>query len=215
MGRGLALRFAAAGRRVVLGSRRSERAEEAAREVIRRLPDAEIVGTSNGEAITQASIVVVTLPFEHTCALLRELKDRFSAAQIVVSTGVPLASAVGDAPVRTLGVWQGSCAELVASCLPAGVSVVSAFQNVSAERLQLIDVPVDCDVVVSGPREARRCVMALCQQIPGLRGIDGGSLENARVVEALTVLLIGMNRRYKVERGIGVRFTSLPGDADS
>jgi predicted dinucleotide-binding enzyme len=87
---------------------------------------------------------------------------------------------------------------------------VSAFQNVSAHRLQSLPEPVECDVVVSGAKEPRERVMELCGLVPGLRGVDGGPLANARIVESVTALLIGMNIRYKVSEGIGVRFTGLP-----
>ena len=100
--------------------------------------------------------------------------------------GVPLASAVGDAASRMIGVWQGSCAELVAALVPEGVHVVSAFQNVSAHRLQHLAEPVECDVVVSGEKVPRTRVMELCALVPGLRGIDGGPLSNARIVESIT-----------------------------
>jgi NADPH-dependent F420 reductase len=124
--------------------------------------------------------------------------------------GVPLATAVGDAASRMVGVWQGSCAELVAALAPKGVHTVSAFQNVSAHRLQSLPEPVECDVVVSGAKEPRQQVIDLCSLVPGLRGVDGGPLANARIVESVTALLIGMNIRYKVSEGIGVRFTGLP-----
>jgi hypothetical protein len=91
------------------------------------------------------------------------------------------------------------------------VEVVSAFQNVSAHRLQDLDAEVECDVLVSGPPDPRRRVMALCALVPGLRAVDGGSLGNARIAEALTALLIGLNARYEVPEGIGIRFTGLPG----
>jgi hypothetical protein len=87
---------------------------------------------------------------------------------------------------------------------------VSAFQNVSAHRLQTLDEPVECDVVVSGPKEPRQRVMELCPLVPGLRAIDGGPLANARIVESITALLIGLNVRYRVSEGIGVRFTGVP-----
>jgi NADPH-dependent F420 reductase len=124
--------------------------------------------------------------------------------------GVPLAAAIGDGAVRTLGVWQGSCAELVASLIPKGVEVVSAFQNVSAHRLRDLAHPVECDVVVSGAKAPRESVIQLCGLVPGLRGIDGGPLANARIVEQITALLIGLNIRYKVPHGLGLRFTGLP-----
>ena len=123
---------------------------------------------------------------------------------------VPLAAAIGDGAVRTLGIWQGSAAELVAALVPEGVAVVSAFQNVSAHRLQHLDEPVDCDVVVSGPKAAREDVMGLCALVPGLRAVNGGPLSNARIVEEITALLIGLNIRYRVPEGLGIRFTGLP-----
>ena len=209
-GLGLALRFARAGRRVVIGSRKSERAEAAAAEVTGRIPGAEVVGFENAEAAARGGIVILSVPFEHVAATLKDVKAALRPGQTVVSMGVPLATAIGDGAVRTLGVWQGSCAELVASLVPQGVAVVSAFQNVSAHRLLDLDHPVECDVVVSGEREARERVTALCALVPGLRGIDGGPLANARIVESLTALLIGLNVRHRVPAGIGIRFTGLP-----
>ena len=141
---------------------------------------------------------------------MKSVKERLAAGQIVVSMGVPLATAIGDGAVRTLGVWQGSCAELVEALVPKGVHIVSAFQNVSAHRLQHLEQSVECDVLVSGPKEARERVIALCALVPGLRGIDGGPLANARIVEAVTALLIGLNIRYDVSDGVGIRFTGLP-----
>jgi len=94
--------------------------------------------------------------------------------------------------------------------LPPGVEVVSAFQNVSAHRLQHLAESVDCDVVVSGGSEPRKLVMGLCSLVPGLRAVDGGPLSNARIVEQLTALMIGLNVRYKVREGTGIRFTGLP-----
>jgi hypothetical protein len=209
-GLGLALRFAAAGRPVAIGSRQAERAAQAAREVRRQVPSGDLEGLVNAEAVSRAPIVILSVPFEHTAATLASVREALVPGRIVVSMGVPLATAVGDAPVRTLGIWQGSCAELVASLVPEGVQVVSAFQNVSAHRLQELAQPVECDVLVSGPKAARGRVMELCELVPGLRAIDGGPLANARIVESITALLIGLNSRYKVAAGIGIRFTGLP-----
>ena len=209
-GLGLALRFARAGQRVVIGSRKAERALEAAEQVRKQVPAAAVEGRENAEAVVGASIVILSVPFEHTADTLKALREKWVAGQIVVSMGVPLASAIGDGAVRTLGVWQGSCAELVAALVPGGVLVVSAFQNVSAHRLQHLALPVECDVVVSGAPAPRRRVMELCGLVPGLRGVDGGPLANARIVEAITALLIGLNARYKVAEGIGLRLTGLP-----
>jgi len=208
-GLGLALRFAKAGRPVVIGSRKEERALEAAENVKRQVSGADVLGQGNAEAATGAGIVILSVPFEHTASTVKGIRDQLEPGQIVVSMGVPLATAIGDGASKMIGVWQGSCAELVASLLPKGVHTVSAFQNVSAHRLQQLEDEVECDVVVSGAKDPRETVMSLCELVPGLRGINGGVLANARIVEAWTALLIGMNIRYKVSEGIGVRFTGL------
>jgi len=154
--------------------------------------------------------VILSVPFEHSASTVKGVRDQLREGQILVSMGVPLATAVGDGAARTIGIWQGSCAELVKSLVPRGVEVVSAFQNVSAHRLQNLEESVECDVVVSGSKSARERVMALCPLVPGLRAVDGGPLSNARIVEQMTALLIGMNMRYKTPEGLGVRFTGLP-----
>jgi NADPH-dependent F420 reductase len=210
-GLGLALRFARAGRPVVIGSRKLDRARTAAEKVQAAVPGADVTGFENADAATRAPLVILSVPFEHTSATVKGIRASLVPGQIVVSMGVPLATAIGDGAVRTLGIWQGSCAELVAALVPEGVPVVSAFQNVSAHRLQALDEPVECDVIVSGDPEPRKRVMALCGLIPGTRAIDGGPLANARIVESLTALLIGLNARYKVPEGLGVRLTGLPG----
>jgi NADPH-dependent F420 reductase len=209
-GLGLALRFAKAGRPLVIGSRKLERAVEAARKVREAVPGAEVEGLLNEDATAGAPVVILSIPFEHFVSTLKTIRERLVEGQIVVSMGVPLATALGDAAVRTLGVWQGSCAELVAGFVPKGVQVVSAFQNVSAHRLQRLEEEVACDVVVSGPKEPRERVMELCGLVPGLRAVDGGPLANARIIESITALLIGLNVRYKVPEGLGIRFTGLP-----
>ena len=209
-GLGLALRFAAAGRPVVIGSRKLERAVEAADKVRKQVDGARVEGLENGDASKRAPIVILSVPFEHTAGTVKGIRKQLSPGQILVSMAVPLATAVGDAASRMVGVWQGSCAELVSALAPDGVHTVSAFQNVSAHRLQTLPDPVECDVVVSGAKDPRQRVIELCALVPGLRGVDGGPLANARIVESMTALLIGLNIRYEVSEGIGVRFTGLP-----
>lgn len=209
-GLGLALRFAKAGRPVVIGSRKADRAVAAADEVRAAVPGAQVAGFENAEATRQAPIVIISVPFEHTAGTVKAIKDVLAEGQIVVSMAVPLATAIGDGAARTIGIWQGSCAELVQTLVPAGVHVVSAFQNVSAHRLRALEHAVECDVVVSGAKGPRERVMALCPLVPGLRAVDGGPLGNARIVEEITALLIGMNIRYKQPAGLGIRFTGLP-----
>ena len=209
-GLGLALRFARAGLSVVIGSRKEERAITAADEVRKAVVGADVVGLENAAATRRAEVVILSVPFEHTAPTVRALKDVLVPSQVVVSMGVPLATAIGDGAVRTVGVWQGSCAELVAGMVPDGVSVVSAFQNIASHRLQDLAHDVECDVIVSGAKVPRERVMALCGLIPGLRAVDGGPLANARYVEGWTALLIGLNARYKVPSGMGFRLTHLP-----
>lgn len=212
-GLGLALRFAKAGRRVVIGSRKLERAEAAAKEVLAAVPGADVLGLGNAEATASADLVILSVPFEHSAATVKGIRDALAPGKLLVSMAVPLATAIGDGAVRTLGIWQGSCAEMLAGLVPDGVDVVSAFQNVSAHRLQHLEHPVECDVIVSGARAPRERVMALCSLVPGLRAVNGGPLANARIVEEITALLIGLNIRYKVPEGLGIRLTGLPDDA--
>jgi NADPH-dependent F420 reductase len=209
-GLGLALRFSQAGRAVVIGSRKADRAEAAAKEVLAKVPGARVSGFENAEAAVRAHLVILSVPFEHTAATVKGIRDALRPGQVVVSMAVPLATAVGGAAAHTVGIWQGSAAELVADLVPEGVEVVSAFQNVSAHRLQQLGEPVECDVIVSGAKGPREEVMALCGLVPGLRGVNGGPLGNARIVEAVTALLIGLNVRYKVPEGLGIRLTGLP-----
>lgn len=212
-GLGLALRFAKAGRRVVIGSRKLERAEAAAKEVLAAVPGADVVGVGNADATTAAEIVVLSVPFEHSAQTVKGIKEQLTPGKILVSMAVPLAAAIGDGAMRTLGIWQGSCAQMLAGLVPEGVEVVSAFQNVSAHRLQHLEDDVECDVIVSGAKAARERIMALCPLVPGLRAVNGGPLANAKIVEEITALLIGLNIRYKTPEGLGIRLTGLPDDA--
>ena len=209
-GLGLALRFTKAGRPVVIGSRKAERAVEAAEKVREAVPGAEVEGFVNEEACTKSPIVILSVPFEHFASTVKGIKESLSEGQIVVSMAVPLATAIGDGPMRTISIWQGSAAEMVQSLVPKGVAVVSAFQNVSAHRLQALGETVECDVVVSGAKGPRQKIMELCPLVDGLRALDGGPLSNARVVEDMTALIIGMNIRHKAPDGLGIRFTGLP-----
>ncbi len=210
-GLGLAYRFAAAGRSVRIGSRRADRALAAAKEVLAKFPDADVRGHENPEATREArdGIVIVSVPFEHTASTVKGIRDELSPGTVLVSMGVPLATSIGDVPGRVIGISQGSCAELCQGLAPKGVQVISAFQNVAAHRLLDVANPVECDVIISGAKQERSRVMALCDDIPGARAIDGGPLYNARYVEQLTALLIGINSRYKLPEGAGLRLTYI------
>jgi 8-hydroxy-5-deazaflavin:NADPH oxidoreductase len=207
-GFGLALRWAQAGETVVIGSRDAKRAQDAADKIKQRVPDANISGNENIAACAAADLLVLTIPFEGHAALLKQLKPALRLGGIVIDTTVPLAASVGGRASRTLGVWQGSAAQQTAELVPKGISVVAAFHNVGAELLNA-DGPVDCDVIVcSDDPAAVQVVRNLATKIPGVRAIDGGKLESARIVEQITALLIGLNIRHKGHSGI--RITGLP-----
>jgi NADPH-dependent F420 reductase len=168
----------------------------------------QLSGAENSDACRAAEIVVLTIPFESHAETLKQLKPSLRGGQILVDATVPLASSVGGRATRTLGVWQGSAAEQAAELVPEGVAVVAAFHNVAAELLHR-NGPVDCDVIVcSDDKVAGKGVRGLARKIPGVRAVDGGKLENARVVESITALIIGINIRHKTVAGI--RITGLP-----
>jgi len=207
-GFGLALRWAQAGETVIIGSRDASRAQDAANKIKRRVPGANISGNENIAACAAADLLVLTIPFEGHAALLKQLKPAIRPGSVVIDTTVPLAASVGGRASRTLGVWQGSAAQETAELVPKGVSVVAAFHNAGAELLNA-DGPVDCDVIVcSDDPAAIQIVRNLAAKIPSVRAIDGGKLENARIVEQITALLIGLNIRHKGHSGI--RITGLP-----
>lgn len=209
-GSGLAYRWARAGEHIVIGSRDAQRAAETAARLRARIGGtAQVDGADNAAVLAQCEIVVLTVPFSGQAALLKQLKSAWRAGTIVIDTTVPLAATVGGAATRMLGVWQGSAAEQTKELLPAGVSLAAAFQNLGAEVLAG-DAPVDCDVLVcSDDEKAKQIAFDLAAKIPGARALNGGKLENARIVESLTALLIGLNMRYKVHAA-GIRFTGLP-----
>ncbi len=210
-GSGVAYRWARAGEEIIIGSRDAQRAAETAARLRSRIgASAKISGADNASAAAQCEIVVLTVPFSGHAALLKQLKTVWKPGTIVIDTTVPLAATVGGAPTRMLGVWQGSAAEETKELLPSGVSVAAAFQNLSAELLSGDD-PVDCDILVcSDDEKAKQAATDLATKIPGARAVNGGKLENARIVESLTALLIGLNMRYKVHNA-GIRFTGLLG----
>jgi NADPH-dependent F420 reductase len=209
-GSGLAMRWAMAGEHIVIGSRDAQRAAEAARQLRERLgPPVNIEGADNAATVAQCEVVVLTVPFAGHAALLKQLSALWKPGQIVIDTTVPLAASVGGSPARMLGVWQGSAAQQTRELVPQEVGVAAAFHNLSAELLAK-EGPVDCDILVcSDDSNAKQVAIELVGKIPGARAVNGGKLENARIAESLTALLIGLNVRYKVHTA-GIRFTGLP-----
>jgi NADPH-dependent F420 reductase len=212
LGAGLATRWAQAGVPVVLGSRAAERAEEAAAKVRAAVPGADVTGLENAEAAKAGEIVFLTVPFRAQSENLNNLREALRPGQILVDCTVPLAAAVSGKATRSLGVWQGSAAQQAQEMVPEGVAVVSALHTVGAPTLSDTEAELGEDVLVCGDRKADKARVArLIELIPGLRPVNAGALEMARIVEQLTPMLISVNIRYKAHAGI--RLTGLP-DAD-
>jgi NADPH-dependent F420 reductase len=203
------LRWARAGESVIIGSRDGERAKSAATQLAQRVGHlGSVEGAENSVAVKMCDTVVLTVPFSGQADLLRQLKPSLRQGTILIDATVPLAAAVGGRSTRVLGVWQGSAAEQAAEIVGKGIPVASAFHSLSATVLNS-DQDVDCDVIVCSDYDgARQVASELAVKIPGVRAIDGGKLENARIVEAMTALLITLNIRHKVHAA-GWRVTGL------
>jgi len=208
LGAGLATRWAQAGAAVVLGSRSAERGEEAATKIRATVPGAEVTGMSNEDAAAAGEVVFLTVPFRNQSENLNNLRGALKPGQILVDCTVPLAAAISGKATRSIGVWQGSAAQQAQEMVPDGVTVISALHTVSAPNLAGDD-PLDEDIPVCGDRKAdKKRVAALIEEIDGLRAVNAGALEMARIVETLTPMLISINIRYKTHAGIKV--TGLP-----
>lgn len=204
LGSGMAMRWAAAGYPVIVGSRSSEKAHEAAQQIKNGNGAPPVRGDTNVGAAAAADIVILAVPFSSHDATLEELKD-VVAGKIVVDAVVPLV------PPKVAQVQlppQGSAGQIAQERIGDMARVVSAFQNVGAAKLQG-GGPIECDVLVCGnDKEAREAVIALTGAI-GMRGIDAGPIANAAAAEAMTSILIGINKRYKVDCA-GIRITGIP-----
>jgi len=201
-GLGLALRCAAAGERVLIGSRVAERAQAAVEKIRAALPRAEAEGYENLEAIERAERVVLTLPFAGLDGFLDAARARL-AGKLVIDVTVPIAPRAGGfelAPIR----GASSAGELVQQGLPAS-RVVTAFKNLPADKLRDLSTPLEGDVVLCG-NDAAACaeVAALVVRLPRLRAVEAGGIANARYVEAITVLLLNLNRRYRARTSIAI-----------
>jgi NADPH-dependent F420 reductase len=208
LGAGLALRLAAAGVPVVIGSRDAARARQAAARAREQTRTEAVEGLENGPAAEASEVVFLCVPFRNQSETLTNLSGHLREGQLLVDATVPLAAAVSGKATRTVGVWQGSAAEQAAEMVPDGVRVVAALHSVSAPALKDLGQTLDEDVLVCGDRRADKArAAAYIELIPGLRCVDAGRLEMARIAESLTALLIGINARYKTHTGI--RITNL------
>ena len=195
---------------MIVGSRDPNRAAAAAKTIAQTAGrTVRVLGLSNENAVAQSDIVVVTVPFAALIDTLKTVKPNLRPGQSLVTVSVPLETAVGGRATRTIETWAGSAAELAMTVVPKTVSVVTAFNNVSAELLKDPSKQVECDVLVcSDDDNAKKVVLDLVKGIGGARGFDGGPLENSRTVEQLTALLVSLNIRYKV-KSAGLRITGV------
>ena len=205
LGSALAKRWAMAGYPVVLGSRSKQKAQATAEKMnADAAPAAAVTGEDNRTAAAAAEIVIIAVPYASHESILDEIKPAV-AGKIVVDAVVPLV----PPKVSVVKLPPDGSAALIAQRLLAGTArVQAAFHNVSAAKLHSSG-PVDCDVLVFGDEQAARAVVIELANAAGTRGVDGGPLANSAAAEALTSVLIGINRRYKVE-GAGIRITGLP-----
>jgi hypothetical protein len=209
LGFGLAARLGRAGVAVTVGSRDAARADETVGRLREAVPAGTFAGDENGPAAAANEVVFLCVPFRNQSETLTNLKQHLRDGQLLVDATVPLAAAVSGKATRTIGVWQGSAAEQAQEMVPDGVRVISALHTVNAPALRDLDATLGEDVLVCGQkRDDKRRVARIIERIEGLRCVDAGPLEQARIVEQLTATLIGINGRYKVHAG--VRLTSLP-----
>ena len=189
----------------MIGSRDAGRAGQAAENASAHVPDGSFTGLENSAAVHEADVVILSVPFRSQSETLTNLRGDLREGQLLVDATVPLAAAVSGKATRTLGVWQGSAAQQAEEMTPDGVRIVSAFHTVSAALLSDLEHELDEDVLMCGDRrEDKQRLAELIGTVPGLRALDCGSLEMARIVEGLTPLIISINVRHKVRAGIKI-----------
>jgi hypothetical protein len=209
LGFGIAIRLAGAGIEIAIGSRELGRAQETAERAQATIAEGSFSAHDNAGAVRAAEVVILSVPFRTQAQTLAGLSDALAPGKLLIDASVPLAVELGGKATRMIGVWQGSAAEQARELVPEGVRVVSALQTVSAASLSDLEHPLDQDVLLCGDSRAdKREAALLLERIAGVRCVDCGRLEMARVTESLTALLISVNGRYKAHAG--VRLTGLP-----
>jgi NADPH-dependent F420 reductase len=197
-GRGLALRWAMSGARVAIGSRTIERAKTTADELNQFVANNLMSYGENGTVISESEFVLLTVPFAHAASTLESHARDFRAGAILVDITVPVSFEQGR--VRYVELAEGSASEHLRARLPEHIPLVAAFKTEPAHLLADADARLDCDVfVASDDKEAKARVMEAVKFIEGLRPVDAGTLYSARTLERMTVLAIGINRRYKIK----------------
>ncbi len=212
-GLGIAKRLAIAGKPIIIGSRKEEKALKIVEETVEELKDyaiAEIKGMSNEDAAKEGDVLIITVPLAAQKPTLEGIKE-FYSDKIILDATVPLETAIGGKPSRFIDLMEGSAAERTASILEgSGAKVICAFCNISNSHLANIPEDIDCDCLIADDdNEAKEVASEIINKIPGIRTIDVGILEKSRIIEKITPLLIGLNIKYKSHYG-GLRVTGIP-----
>lgn len=201
-GLGLAMRLAAAGQEVIIGSRSAERAAQAAQKVRAQLPQAKVRGLANADAAAQGDIIFITIPYDGHKETLQALAS-IIGDKVVVDVVVPL-DFQGGGKVSAVAVEEGSAAEQAQRLLPRA-RVVSGFHHLDAGELMKVERPLAADVIICGDdAAAKTAAIALAEKLEGVRGLDGGRLANSRYLEAFTAVLLSLNRRYKAHTALRI-----------
>lgn len=209
LGRALGIALARAGAEVVIGSRVAEKAVSAADEITGIVGgDAQVQGGANPEVVSDAEVAIVAVPYPGQAEIYKTILPRLPEGITVIDCTVPLASEVGGKPTRVIGVWEGSAAQQARDLIGRKFAMASGFHTVMAGVLESGDEVGD--VLVCGDKAAREVAKKVVGMLPGARFVDCGPLEQARILESITALLIGINLRYKLDPGAGVEITRLP-----
>lgn len=209
LGFALACRWAQAGMHVIIGSREESKAQAAVDRLLERLPEARVEGKTNADAAASCNVLVVAVPFSGLITIYKSISEHLQPDAVVIDATVPVEASVGGKATHVFGVWEGSAAQLGAAFLPKGTTMCAAFHTLSASAVIDLDNPVEGDIPVCGRKAGKPVVKELVEAIDNLRYVDAGPLENARIVEPITALLIGLNHRYGTDRA-GIHITGLP-----
>lgn len=208
LGFALAARWAKAGVKVTIGSRFTEKAVAAADRLRGIVTDASVEGLENPAAAASCGTVVVAVPFSGFVPIYRSIADSLSDGAVVIDATVPVEASVGGKATHVFGVWEGSAAQLGLAFLPKGTKMCAAFHTLSASAVADLDADLQGDILVCGGKQGKETVKELIELMPKLRYVDAGPLENARIIEPITALLIGINHRYNTDRA-GIAITGI------
>ena len=208
LGFALATRWSKAGLKVTIGSRERAKAEAAAERLKTIVAGAQVDGLDNPAAAASSKTVVVAVPFSGFVPIYRAISESLQEDAVVIDATVPVEASVGGKATHVFGVWEGSAAQLGLAFLPKGTKMCAAFHTLSASAVADLDSALEGDILVCGSKLGKESVKTLIELMPNLRFVDAGPLENARIIEPITALLIGINHRYGTDRA-GIAITGI------